>query len=387
MSANPRYRAAQRADLRRPRRGPAASPSTASSGCSTHADTIAPEAACTSVQFHLQVSPDDFARYWNAAQAIAGVQVAVGANSPFLFGKQLWARDPDPAVRAGHRHPRRRSCKAQGVRPRVWFGERWITSIFDLFEENVRYFPALLPICDDEDPVAVLDGRRVPAAGRAAPAQRHDLPLEPAGLRRRRRRAAPAGGEPGAAGRADRRRHARQRRVLLRPGARRWPRRTGRCGARCRSRRPRRTSTPAARHGIDAHAVLAGRWARSAPPSWCCAGCCRWPRTGLDRWGVDAGHARPAARHHRAALPHRPQRRGLADRHGRGAGARRRDRATALRRMLSATSSTCTPTSRCTPGRRPPSRRATAQRSDPRPVGCRAETSIASSRSAHSSTA
>jgi len=43
------------------------------------------------------------------------------------------------------------------VRPRVWFGERWITSIFDLFEENVRYFPALLPICEDEDPAAVLD--------------------------------------------------------------------------------------------------------------------------------------------------------------------------------------------------------------------------------------
>jgi hypothetical protein len=39
----------------------------------------------------------------------------------------------------------------------VWFGERWINSIFDLFEENVRYFPALLPITDPEDPVQVLD--------------------------------------------------------------------------------------------------------------------------------------------------------------------------------------------------------------------------------------
>jgi gamma-glutamyl:cysteine ligase YbdK (ATP-grasp superfamily) len=38
----------------------------------------------------------------------------------------------------------------------VWFGERWITSIFDLFEENVRYFPALLPVLSDEDPAAVL---------------------------------------------------------------------------------------------------------------------------------------------------------------------------------------------------------------------------------------
>src|SRR6185437_13477558 len=54
-------------------------------------DSIAAEAANTSLQFHMQVSPDAFALYWNASQAIAGVQVAVGANSPFLFGKRLWA--------------------------------------------------------------------------------------------------------------------------------------------------------------------------------------------------------------------------------------------------------------------------------------------------------
>jgi hypothetical protein len=44
----------------------------------------------------------------------------------------------------------------------VWFGERWITSIFDLFEENVRYFPALLPVCDDEDPEAALEAGEPP---------------------------------------------------------------------------------------------------------------------------------------------------------------------------------------------------------------------------------
>jgi hypothetical protein len=27
---------------------------------------------------------------WNAAQALAGPQVAVGANSPLLFGRELW---------------------------------------------------------------------------------------------------------------------------------------------------------------------------------------------------------------------------------------------------------------------------------------------------------
>jgi len=48
------------------------------------------------------------------------------------------------------------------VRPRVWFGERWITSIFDLFEENVRYFPSLLPVVDDEDPMEVLQAGGAP---------------------------------------------------------------------------------------------------------------------------------------------------------------------------------------------------------------------------------
>ncbi|MEO5877751.1 MAG: glutamate--cysteine ligase, partial [Streptosporangiaceae bacterium] len=52
--------------------------------------------------------------------------------------------------------------KAQGVRPRVWFGDGWITSVFDLFEENTKYFPALLPICSDEDPLAVLDAGGIP---------------------------------------------------------------------------------------------------------------------------------------------------------------------------------------------------------------------------------
>jgi gamma-glutamyl:cysteine ligase YbdK (ATP-grasp superfamily) len=130
----------------------------------TYADTIAPEAACTSVQFHLQVSPQDYGPNWNAAQCLAGVQLALGANSPFLFGKELW-RETRVALFEQATDTRPQELKAQGVRPRVWFGERWITSVFDQFEENVRYFPALLPICDDEDPVAVLDGGDVPRLG------------------------------------------------------------------------------------------------------------------------------------------------------------------------------------------------------------------------------
>ncbi|MEO7261285.1 MAG: glutamate-cysteine ligase family protein [Jatrophihabitantaceae bacterium] len=122
---------------------------------STYADTIAPEAACTSVQFHLQVSPQAYANNWNAAQSIAGVQLALGANSPFLFGKELW-RETRIALFEQATDTRPAELKSQGVRPRVWFGERWINSIFDQFEENVTYFPALLPICEDEEPAEVL---------------------------------------------------------------------------------------------------------------------------------------------------------------------------------------------------------------------------------------
>ncbi|MFW6599808.1 glutamate--cysteine ligase [Propionibacteriaceae bacterium Y2011] len=124
-------------------------------------DTIMPEAACTSTQVHLQASPDDFAAHWNASQAIAGIEVALAANSPYLFGKQLYAETRIPLFMQAT-DTRSEELKAQGVRPRVWFGERWVTSVFDLFEENARYFPALLPIVDEADPIADLDAGRVP---------------------------------------------------------------------------------------------------------------------------------------------------------------------------------------------------------------------------------
>jgi hypothetical protein len=163
FSANPRYQllneqvfAARGEDLEIDIRGV--------ERLSTYADTIVPEAACTSVQLHLQVEPEQFAAHWNAAQAIAGVQVAVGANAPFFFGKELW-RETRIALFEQATDTRPDELKAQGVRPRVWFGERWITSIFDLFEENVRYFPALLPVCDAEDPVETLARGDVPKLG------------------------------------------------------------------------------------------------------------------------------------------------------------------------------------------------------------------------------
>ncbi|HEX7738508.1 MAG TPA: glutamate--cysteine ligase [Marmoricola sp.] len=121
----------------------------------TTSESIMPEAACTSTQLHIQVSPDNFAAYWNASQAVSAVQIALGANSPYLLGKQLWRETRIPLFEQAT-DTRSEELKAQGVRPRVWFGERWINSIFDLFEENSRYFPALLPVTETEDPAAVM---------------------------------------------------------------------------------------------------------------------------------------------------------------------------------------------------------------------------------------
>ncbi|CAM3224413.1 glutamate--cysteine ligase [Stackebrandtia soli] len=130
----------------------------------SHYGSIAAESVNTSVQYHLQLTPGQFPRYWNAAQAIAAAQLAAGANSPYLFGSRLW--DETRIVlfeQATDTRPR--ELREQGVRPRTWFGEAWIGDVGDLFEENLRFFPALLSILEAEDPFTVLDRGGVPQLG------------------------------------------------------------------------------------------------------------------------------------------------------------------------------------------------------------------------------
>ncbi|WP_424184107.1 glutamate--cysteine ligase [Actinokineospora sp. G85] len=167
LTADPRYRqlndriiAARGEDLRLAMEGIALPGRVSESLRSLH-DSILTESACTSTQLHRMVSPAEFAPFWNAAQCLAGVQVAIGANSPFLLRKALWHETRIPLfLQATDTRPD--ELKNQGVRPRVWFGERWISSIADLFEENCRYFPGLLAELDDEDPLDALDAGHIP---------------------------------------------------------------------------------------------------------------------------------------------------------------------------------------------------------------------------------
>ncbi|MCV2489845.1 hypothetical protein OF117_10770 [Geodermatophilus sp. YIM 151500] len=100
---------------------------------SMRADTIAPEAACTSVQFHLQVSPQDYAATWNAAQCIAGVQMYdIHRGKPHLLVEHRVPgviEDPVPhhlpqrsGMAGGNVPPHRRRAAAAGP-PRLAAGD------------------------------------------------------------------------------------------------------------------------------------------------------------------------------------------------------------------------------------------------------------------------
>ncbi|RSZ61286.1 glutamate--cysteine ligase [Corynebacterium hylobatis] len=121
-------------------------------------EDISPESTCTSMQLHLQVPPNRFASAWNASQAMAAVQVALSANSPLFLGRKLWHESRVPVFQQSI-DTRTPELVAQGVRPRVWFGERWINSVFDLFEENVRYFSPLLPEAREDSGKPIIEGQ------------------------------------------------------------------------------------------------------------------------------------------------------------------------------------------------------------------------------------
>ncbi len=114
----------------------------------THPDLML-EAAATSFQVHLQVRQVDALRLYNASLAVSGPMVAVSANSPLLFGHDLWDETRIPlfeqAVAAG----------SEGWE-RVTFGHDYCrTSLFELFQDNRDHYPVLIPALRDEGPASL----------------------------------------------------------------------------------------------------------------------------------------------------------------------------------------------------------------------------------------
>jgi hypothetical protein len=124
------------------------------------ADSIAPEAAATSLQLHLRVPPERFAAYYNAAQVVSGAQLAVGGNSPYLLGRELWQETRIPLCeQVLDTRPRPR---VQAEPPRVWLGDRWVCGPVELFDSIVQLVPPLLPTLTAEEPLACLAAGTAP---------------------------------------------------------------------------------------------------------------------------------------------------------------------------------------------------------------------------------
>jgi len=105
------------------------------------------EAAATSFQIHYKVDIDMAVHAYNASRILSAPIVAMAANSPFLFGHDLWAETRIPvfeqAVQVG----------GSAYSNRVSFGLRHVSnSIMDCFEVNRTRYPSLLPHLMDSQP-------------------------------------------------------------------------------------------------------------------------------------------------------------------------------------------------------------------------------------------
>ena len=109
-----------------------------------HQDVVL-EAAATSFQIHLQVGADEAVSVYNASIAASGPMVAVSANSPFLFGKDLWAETRIPLFEQSI------AVNQPDYRERVTFGSRYLDESFcEMFEANCDHYAILLPLLLEE---------------------------------------------------------------------------------------------------------------------------------------------------------------------------------------------------------------------------------------------
>lgn len=113
------------------------------------------ESCATSFQIHLQVEPDQALRFYNACLILAPFTVAVSANSPFLFGRELWEETRIPLFEQAVDLESSRESGGPKL-GRVTFGADYARqSLQELFVENLEGYPVLLPILFETPPEAL----------------------------------------------------------------------------------------------------------------------------------------------------------------------------------------------------------------------------------------
>lgn len=146
MSGMERYRALNQQVLRLRRGRPLALDIHGKEHLQVQHRDVMLESAATSFQLHLQVSQAAAVRAYNAATLLSAPMVALSANSPYLFGCDLWEESRIPlfeqAVAVGGFEG-----EAFGPTRRVTFGSGYAReSLFEFFVENLEDYPVLLPV-------------------------------------------------------------------------------------------------------------------------------------------------------------------------------------------------------------------------------------------------
>jgi len=120
------------------------------------------EACNTGFQVHLQVTPEEFVRKYNIAQAITAPVLACSVGSPILFGKRLW-NETRIALFQQSVDTRQVGDHLRDSSPRVTFGNEWVSnSILDIFQEDTARYRVLLSSELDEDVEKKMDDGEAP---------------------------------------------------------------------------------------------------------------------------------------------------------------------------------------------------------------------------------
>jgi len=125
-------------------------------------DSVMLEGCNTSFQMHLQINPENFVDDYNWAQAISGPVLSVCANSPFLFGKELWS-ETRISLFTQSVDTRANSLILNEKQSRVSFGAQWTSgSVSDIYKDNISRFRSLLTSEFIKDSVEMLEHGEIP---------------------------------------------------------------------------------------------------------------------------------------------------------------------------------------------------------------------------------